>query len=92
MPEDRELIAAIAATLMVLFFFINRSKVAAAPHARLLVASFSLMAASLVCSVVEVFFWEEQINFVQHALASLSMVTLAVWAWLTFVANDGVSA
>jgi len=91
MLEERELFAAIVALVASAFFLINRAKIATAPHPRLLITSFVLLAASLVSSVVEVFFWEEFFNFFQHALAPSSLVLLAIWSWLTFARHGGVS-
>ena len=91
MLEEREVVAAIVALAVSLFFFVNRVKLATVPHARLLGVSFGLLVASLVCSAIEVVCWEELFNFLQHALTPSSLVLLAIWSWLTFVRHDGVS-
>lgn len=92
MLEEREIIAAVVAILVLVFFFVNRSKLTTAPNWRVLVVSFGLLAASLICSVVEVLFWQEGFNFLQHALAPASLVLLAIWSWLTCVRSNGMSA
>lgn len=91
MLEDRELLAAIVALAVSLFIVVHRGRLPKVPHSQILIVSFYLLAASLVCSVVEVFFWEDVFNFIQHALAPTSLVLLAIWSWLTFVRPDGVS-
>jgi len=92
MLEEREVIAAIAAVAVSLVFLVNRGWLATVPHVRVLGASFGLLMASMICSVIEVIFWKDTFNLLQHALAPASLVLLAIWSWLTFVRHDGVSA
>jgi len=92
MLEEREIIAAIVAIAVATFFAVNRDQLAKLPHARILMISFGLLAASLGCSVIETLFWEDVFNFLQHLFAPASMVFLAIWTWLNFVRDDEVSA
>ena len=91
MLEERELVAVFVALAVCGFFLMNRGKLAEVPHSRLLIVSIGLLTASLVCSVIEVFVWEDTANLIQHTLAPASSVVLAIWSWLTFVRREGSS-
>ena len=92
MLEEREVIAATVGVVVYLFVVVNREKLSQVPHSRILLVSFGMLTASLLCSVIEVLVWKELFNFLQHVLALTSIVLLAIWSWLTFVRGDGVSA
>lgn len=51
MVQERELLAAAVALAILLIMWWNRSSLRELPRWRLLIGSFSLLAASLVCSV-----------------------------------------
>ena len=63
MPEEREVAALIVSIVVCMFFIINRSKIVEIPHSQLLTASFGMLAASVACSVIEVFVWEDTNRF-----------------------------
>jgi len=88
MLEERELTAVIVALVASLYAYLNRGKLTEVPYSLLLFGSFGLLLASLVCSVLEVFVWEDTVNFIQHLLAPASVVVLAIWFWLAFVYRE----
>lgn len=90
MLEEREVIVAIGAAMLILYWRWNRRSVASIPNANILFLAFALFASGLICSVLEVFDSTNVINTVQHGCASLSMVFLAVWSWMTFMASSDV--
>ena len=85
MFEVRESMALIAACVVSTFFYLHRAKLVRLPYWGLLMVSFGLLVSSLACSMIEELFWKEVLDFVQHLLAPLSVVLLAIWSWLTFV-------
>jgi hypothetical protein len=92
MLEGHEAISAILGLVMIVFVAVNRAKLPRALPSRILLASLLLYVASLLCSAIEVMFWTDTIDFLQHLLAPVSLVLLAIWSWRTFVRKDGASA
>ncbi len=83
--EEREVLSCLLSLGVAVFIVSQHHKLKAIPFFRILLTSFALLLLSFNFSVVEGFFWESGLNFLQHLCSGLSAILLAVWCWLMFV-------
>jgi hypothetical protein len=62
----------------------KRAELRELAEARLLVASFCLLFAGSLLTVLEGFFWKSGLDFLEHACYAASSVVVAFWCWKRF--------
>jgi len=85
--EEREMLSFIVGSFVMLFVFLNWSKIKQLPRAKILLGCFAALCSSWAFSVIEDLFWKEELNFVQHFCSGTSGVLLAVWLRSIFFAG-----
>jgi hypothetical protein len=66
------------------FILSNRKRLKRLGAHRILIASFCLMQAGWIVTVVEGFIWEVILNYVEHACYAVSSILLMIWCWKVF--------
>jgi hypothetical protein len=82
--EQREILSFVISGCVMLFVLFQWPHLRKLPHARLLLGSFSALFASWGFSVIEAFFWETGLNFLQHLSSGVGGILLALWSRALF--------
>jgi len=81
MVQENEIIGLLLGVGILIFILANRSRLVNLPAVRILLASYYILLAAWVLTVLEGFFWGQAINLVEHVCYALSAVLIAVWCW-----------
>ena len=70
---------------VLIFILSNRTRLKHLAAYRILIAAFCLMLAGWILTVLEGFFYEWLLNFLEHLCYAASSLLLMVWCWKVFV-------
>lgn len=62
----------------------NRPTFRAIPHSRLLLVAYCFLVCGWSATVLESFWWEAGLNFLEHLAYAVSAILTASWTWLAF--------
>jgi hypothetical protein len=71
-------------TGVLIFILSNRERLKRLGAHRILIASFCLMQAGWILTVLEGFFYEWLLNFMEHLCYAASSILLMTWCWKVF--------
>ena len=71
-------------TGVLIFILSNRERLKHLGAYRILIASFCLMQAGWILTVLEGFFYEWLLNFLEHLCYAVSSILLMTWCWKVF--------
>lgn len=71
--------------VVLVFMCMNYSALKRIPSFKFLAIAYYLLLVSFVATVVEGFFWEVHINFLEHFCNALSAIFVAIWFWKVFI-------
>jgi hypothetical protein len=84
MIQENELILLMLG-IGVLFFIVgNHSQVKKFPEYKVLIAGFFAFLTGWLLTVLEGFFWEKLLNFMEHICYIGGSVLVAIWCWKIF--------
>lgn len=69
---------------VLIFILGNRPRLKSLPASNILIAAFCMMLGSWVLTVLEGFFWEDFLNYIDHGCYAVGSVLVAVWCWRVF--------
>ncbi len=72
-------------TGVLLFILSNRARLKYLAAYRILIAAFCVMLAGWILTVLEGFFFEWLLNFLEHLCYAVSSLLVVVWCWKVFV-------
>jgi len=84
MIQENEAVMLLMATGVLVFILFNRRMILRIPAARLLIAAFCLLLAGYVFTVLEGFFLEALLNFLEHSCYAISSILIALWCMKVF--------
>ncbi len=71
-------------TGVLVFILSNRTRLKHLEAYRILIAAFCLMLAGWILTVLEGFFYEWLLNFLEHLCYAVSSLFVAIWCWKVF--------
>ncbi len=84
MIQDNEVVMLLMAIGVLIFILVNRRLIMRIRAARVLVAAFCVLLAGYVLTVLEGFFQEDLLNFLEHLCYAASSVLIALWCIRVF--------
>lgn len=84
MIQENEIVSLLLGIGCFAFILTNRSKIKQIPESKTLVASFYILIAGNVLTVLEGLLWNDLLNLLEHIAYALSSVLLTVWCWKIF--------
>ena len=84
MLHENEIVMLLLGTCVLILTVANHSKIKRLPAWKTFIAAFYALFASWVTTVLEGFFWEGFMNYLEHMGYAASSVLLAVWCWQIF--------
>jgi hypothetical protein len=81
MIQENEAITLLLGLGMLLFIHTNRTRLQHLPASKTLLAAFYLLVAGWILTIVEGFFWQRALNFVEHLCYTGNAILLAAWCW-----------
>ena len=79
MIQENELFMLLLGSGVFIFVFGNRLRLSRLPAFEILISGFCVLFAGWILTVVETFFWEGYLNYLEHICYAVSSVLTAVW-------------
>ena len=89
MIQESEVVLLLLGVGVLIFILGNRRRLRRLPASKILIAGFYTLLAGWVLTILEGFFWEELLNFLQHTCYTGSSVLVAIWCWRVFGKEEG---
>lgn len=84
MIDHSEVITFLIGIGVLIFILVNYSQLIRLPSAKILIASFCVLLAGWIFTILEGFFWKNILNLAEHLSYAISSVLLAVWCRMVF--------
>lgn len=81
---ENEVVMLLIGVGVLIFIMGSRPRLKDLPASNILIMGFYLLLVSWILTVLEGFFWEELLNYLEHAFYAVSSVFVAVWCWKVF--------
>lgn len=81
---ENEIVMLLIGVCVLIFILGNRRRLKRLPASNILFAGFYVLLAGWIVTVLEGLFWEEILNYIEHAFYAVSSVFVAVWCWKVF--------
>lgn len=81
---ENEVVMLLIGVGVLIFILGSRPRLKDLPASNILIMGFYLLLVSWILTVLEGFFWEELLNYLEHAFYAVSSVFVAVWCWKVF--------
>jgi hypothetical protein len=81
---ENEVVMLLIGVGVLIFILGSRRRLKDLPASNILIAGFYMLLVSWVLTVIEGFFWEGVLNYIEHACQAASAVIVAVWCWKVF--------
>jgi hypothetical protein len=81
---ENEIVMLLIGVGVLIFILGSRPRLKSLPASNILFAGFYVLLASWTVTVLEGFFWEGVLNYIEHACHAVSAVFVAVWCWKVF--------
>ncbi|MBW8041750.1 MAG: hypothetical protein FVQ85_17375 [Planctomycetes bacterium] len=81
---ENEVVMLLIGVGVLIFILGSRPRLKDLPASNILIMGFYLLLVSWILTVLEGFFWEELLNYVEHACYAVGSVFVAVWCWKVF--------
>ena len=82
MLHENEMIMIVIGLTLLVFLVLNYRQLKQTPFFQLLFVSYCLSTTSWMMTVLEGFFFEASLNFIEHLCYASSAVLFAVWCWM----------
>ena len=84
MIHENEVVMLLLGVGVLIFILTSRLRLKQLPASNILITAFYVAFASWVLTVLEGFFWQELLNYLEHICYAVSSVLLAGWCWKVF--------
>ena len=84
MLHENELVMLFLGMGVFIFTLYSLPKIKRLSNWKLLLTGFYFLLIAWIFTVLEGFFWEEILNFLEHAFYAVSSILIAVWCWKVF--------
>ena len=82
MVQENEVIMLILGIGVLIFTLVYRKAIKRIPAWQTLISGFYMLIVAWISTVLEGFFWEVPLNYVEHLSYACSSTLLAVWCWM----------
>ena len=82
--SGNEIVMLLIGVGVLIFILGNRPRLKSLPASNILIAGFFMLLVSWFLTVLEGFFWESFLNYIEHACCAVGSVLVAVWCWKVF--------
>lgn len=79
-----EIVMLLIGVCVLIFILGSRPRLKRLPASNILVAGFYMLLGSWILTVLEGFFWESYLNYIDHACYAVGSVLVALWCWKVF--------
>jgi len=84
MIHENEVVMLLLGVGVLIFILTSRLRLKQLPSSNIIIAAFYVAFASWVLTVLEGFFLEELLNYLEHICYAVSSILLAGWCWKVF--------
>ena len=91
MYHENEIVMIILGLGTLIFIFSNHLKFKPLPSSAILLNSFFVLFAGWLFTVLEGFFLNEVLNFLEHLCYAISSILVAIWCWKVFTEKKDAS-
>ncbi|MDH4240998.1 MAG: hypothetical protein OEW48_15675 [Phycisphaerae bacterium] len=81
---ENEVVMLLIGVGVLIFILGSRARLKSLPASNILIAGFYVLLASWTVTVLEGFFWEGILNYIEHGCNAVSALFVAVWCWKVF--------
>jgi uncharacterized membrane protein len=81
---ENEIVMLLIGVGVLIFVLGSRARLKSLPASNILIAGFYVLLASWTVTVLEGFFWEGVLNYIEHGCNAVSALFVAVWCWKVF--------
>jgi hypothetical protein len=75
---------------VLILILVNRIRIKRLPESKILVAGFCVLLTGWAMTVLECFFWESFLNYVEHICYAVSSLLVLIWFWKVFASRNEV--
>jgi hypothetical protein len=79
-----EVLMLIVGIVVLIFILVSRQRLKSLPASNILIGGFFMMLGSWILTVLEGIFWEELLNYLDHACYAIGSILVALWCWKVF--------
>jgi hypothetical protein len=79
--QENEIVMLILGGGVFIFTLVYQMRIKRIPEWQILVSGFYFLFAGWVLTVIESFFWENPLNYLEHLSYACSSTLMAVWCW-----------
>jgi len=81
---ENEIVMLLIGVGVLIFILGSRPRLKSLPSSNILIAGFCMMLGSWIVTVLEGFFWEPFLNYIDHGCYAVGSVLVAVWCYKVF--------
>jgi len=81
---ENEVVMLLLGASVLVFILANRQKLKQLPASNILLVAFYTMLVAWILTVLEGFFYEWLLNFIEHLCHAISSLFVAAWCWMVF--------
>lgn len=81
---ENEVVMLLIGVVVLTFILGNLQRLKSLPSSTILIGGFCMMLGSWILTVLEGLFWEELLNYLDHAFYAVGSILVAVWCWKVF--------
>ncbi len=85
MIQENEVVTLILAVIVLFFIITNRVLLRRLVAAKIMIASFCMLLAGYILTILEGFFWGTWLNLGEHICYAASSLLLFIWCWMLLV-------
>ncbi len=85
---ENEIVMLLIGVGVLIFILGSRPRLKGLPASNILFAGFYVLLASWTLTVLEGFFWESFLNYIDHGCYAVGSILVAVWCWKVFGAGN----
>jgi hypothetical protein len=87
MIHENEVVMLMLGVGVLVFVLESRTQLKQLPAPRTLISAFYVLLAGWMLTVLEGFFWEATLNYLEHLCYAVSAVLVTVWCWRVFLSK-----
>lgn len=81
---ENEVVMLLIGVGVLIFILTSRPRLKRLPASNILIVGFYVLLAGWVLTVLEGFFWERLLDYLEHTCYAVSSVLVAIWCWKVF--------
>ena len=90
MFHENEIVMLLLGVGVLILLLANRIRLKRVPASKILIAGFYILLAGWAMTVLEGFFWEDLLNYLEHICYAASSLLVVIWCWKVFRSKNEV--